>query len=112
MLGPQDIGSGMQLAITDAASGHLLGDLYIRREEDILLTGYTIAPSHARQGFAYEAMSALITWAQQQNYLFIRASVEPGNTASIRLLEKLGFTRFEPGSGSGTENEYCYQLTL
>jgi len=58
--------------------------------------GYTIAKKYQGNGFGREAVSGII------EYLFtklhkhrITASVDPENTASIRLLEKLGFSKEE-----------------
>ena len=56
--------------------------------------GYTFGPEHQGQGFAFEAVKAIL------GYLFgqlekhrVTASVDPENVRSIRLLEKLGFRR-------------------
>lgn len=54
--------------------------------------GYTVAPAFARQGYAFEAVSALIDALARTGATWIRASVDPGNGASIALLTKLGFT--------------------
>ncbi len=53
--------------------------------------GYTVAPAYARQGYAFEAVSALIDALAKIGATWIRAGVDPGNTASIALLTKLGF---------------------
>ena len=54
--------------------------------------GYAISPKHQRNGYAYEAISAIISLLQK-DLLFdmIVAGVLPENTPSIKLLEKLGF---------------------
>lgn len=98
---------GMQLAIADAASGDLIGDLYVKQEDDTLWLGYTVHPLHARQGYAYEAVSALIGWAGQRGIATVKATVLPGNTASIGLLEKLGFIHTAQMDG-----ERIYMLRL
>ncbi|WP_221031242.1 GNAT family N-acetyltransferase [Actomonas aquatica] len=54
--------------------------------------GYRIAPDHRNQGYATEAVRAMMTWAQQTADLqacFL--SISPDNTASLRLALKLGF---------------------
>ena len=56
--------------------------------------GYGISPKHQRNGYAYEAISAMINLLQK-DLLFdmVVAGVLPENIPSIKLLEKLGFTR-------------------
>ena len=55
--------------------------------------GYAISPKHQRNGYAYEAISAIINLLQK-DLLFdmVVAGVLPENTPSIKLLEKLGFS--------------------
>ncbi len=54
--------------------------------------GYALVPAVRRIGLAQEAVELLIGWAQSQpDVRAITARVEPGNVASERLLERLGF---------------------
>lgn len=55
--------------------------------------GYAISPKYQRNGYAYEAISAIINLLQK-DLLFdmVVAGVLPENTPSIKLLEKLGFS--------------------
>ena len=85
-----------QLAIVNKNEDMLIGDIGIHFLEDNAQVeiGYTLAPSYQGQGYAIEALKAVI------NYLFsdlkkhrITASVDPNNTKSIRLLEKLGMRK-------------------
>lgn len=85
-----------QLAIVNKNEDRLIGDIGIHFLEDNaqIEIGYTLAPSHQGQGYAIEAVTAVI------NYLFsdlkkhrITASVDPNNRSSIRLLEKLGMRK-------------------
>lgn len=54
--------------------------------------GYAVSPKHQRNGYAYEAISAIVSLLQKE-LLFdmVVAGVLPENTPSIKLLEKLGF---------------------
>ncbi|HSS78918.1 MAG TPA: GNAT family N-acetyltransferase [Thermoanaerobaculia bacterium] len=67
--------------------------------------GYAFLPEFWSRGFAYEAASAVVGYGQRSLKLpKLIALVAPGNSPSIKLLEKLGFTysgqvRMEP-SGS------------
>jgi len=72
----------------------LIGDMGIHFLEDDAQVeiGYTLAPEHHGQGYAAEAVKAVL------DYLFftlnkhrITASVDPANQKSINLLKKLGF---------------------
>ena len=57
--------------------------------------GYSILPGFNRQGYAYEAASAVLEHARSDLQLpRITAFISPGNAASIGLAEKLGL-RFE-----------------
>ena len=56
--------------------------------------GYTIFPGDRRRGYATEAGRALVAWAAREHGVarFV-LSIAPGNDASIRVAEKLGFAR-------------------
>ena len=85
----------MQLAVC-LQDDKIIGDIGIHFLEDgyQVEIGYTIAPDYQGKGYAYEAVTAVI------GYIFsvlakhrITASVDPDNTNSIKLLEKLGFRK-------------------
>lgn len=92
LLGPYALENGTQLAIINKATGSLLGDLYIKEESKAVWIGYTISPAYARQGFAFECVSGLISWIKKQGFYRILASVDPQNSPSINLLKKLNFS--------------------
>lgn len=84
-----------QLAICNNG-GILMGDIGIHflQDNEQVEIGYTLSPKYQGEGYAIEAIKAVI------NYLFldlkkhrITASVDPDNTKSIRLLEKLGMRK-------------------
>lgn len=81
----------MQLAIAGRDTDGLIGDIYLKRFGDVYWLGYTIHPKYARQGYAAEAARGVIEWARRGGAEKILAGVLPGNTASVRLLEKLDF---------------------
>ncbi|OZS77424.1 hypothetical protein CF394_11420 [Tetzosporium hominis] len=91
--------SGVQYAVVRKADQALLGDVFIRKEDEIFWIGYTISPSCKRQGYAYEITQAMISWIQQQGDYKIMAGVAPENHASVQLLEKLGFTQVDEENG-------------
>lgn len=56
--------------------------------------GYGIAPAYWRQGYMFEAVSALLAFAFDALAMNrLEADIDPRNTASARSLEKLGFQR-------------------
>ncbi len=91
LLGEAKLEDGVQLAIVETASGRLVGDLYLKKEASAYWVGYTISPSYARQGYAFEALGALLGWAARQGAACVKAGVLPENEASVGLLKKLGF---------------------
>jgi [ribosomal protein S5]-alanine N-acetyltransferase len=56
--------------------------------------GYLVVSRHRRHGYAEEAVRALMSWASTGHGITrLRASISPGNTASLNLIRKLGFTK-------------------
>lgn len=103
LLGDKSIQSGLQLAIICNESNTLIGDVYLKQEKDVCWIGYSICRNKARQGYAYEVVFNVINILKGKNINFVKAGVEPDNTASIALLKKLGFTYV---SMDGTEQIY------
>ena len=66
-------------------------------------TGYSILPEHQRRGYAPEAVSVLVEWAFGHPAVNrVVAHTFPDLRASIRVLEKCGFTFAGPGQEEGT----------
>lgn len=64
--------------------------------------GWVMAPAHHGQGFAAEAMQAVLRWAD--NTLPAPCSfcvIAPENAASIKLARRLGYDGAVPGSSRG-----------
>ena len=108
LLNPQSEQEGMQLAVVRKADGRLLGDLYLKAVADAHAIGYTLDPSFTHQGYAREAVSALIHWLKSRQCQVVRACVMPENTASVALLQKLGFSAF----GIDTQGDLVFELHL
>jgi RimJ/RimL family protein N-acetyltransferase len=94
LLGESSLQHGAQLAIIDQATDELIGDVYIQQEGMTYWIGYTITPTRARQGYAFEVMSGLIRHLADQGAEAFKAGVLGTNVASIALLKKLNFTFF------------------
>ena len=64
--------------------------------------GYAIATSYQGKGYATEVCQAIISYAAEHlSYPRINCLIEKANTASIRLVEKLGFTCIGTSMASG-----------
>ncbi|WP_281863255.1 GNAT family N-acetyltransferase [Planomicrobium okeanokoites] len=99
LLKEQSVESGAQFAIVRTDDQVLLGDVYIKKEDDTFWIGYTVSPAFKRQGYAYEIVQAMIQWIQRQGEFKIMAGAAPKNIASIQLLEKLGFAQVDEENG-------------
>jgi ribosomal-protein-alanine N-acetyltransferase len=77
------------------ADGQVVGDCGWRGGPDAdgdVEIGYGLAPSARGQGLGTEAVGILVAWAEQQpGVRRVVARVQAGNTASLRLLHRLGF---------------------
>jgi RimJ/RimL family protein N-acetyltransferase len=82
----------VQLAI-DSAAG-MVGDVAVWLDADATLAmiGYTLDPDFQGQGYAIEAVEALIAWLFRRKRVHrIAATIDPRNVASARVLERCGF---------------------
>lgn len=93
----EPLGPFLAYVIVREADGRAIGDAGFHgppNAEGELELGYAVVPAARRQGFANQASELLIAWARSQpGVRAITARVEPGNTASQRLLDRLGFVR-------------------
>jgi ribosomal-protein-alanine N-acetyltransferase len=65
-----------------------------RAQEGVVEVGFGIAPEARGRGYATEAAEALVRWALAQNGVErVVARCDADNAPSIRVLEKVGFTR-------------------
>ncbi len=81
-----------QIAVT--LEEKLIGDLAFKLKGQQAEIGYSFNPAFQNQGYATESLGALLEYAFGTLGLHrIHATTDPRNTASIRLLEKLGFRK-------------------
>lgn len=81
-------------AVTGQSSGEILGMCGLVKRDTLPEPdlGYAFLPEHVGQGYALEACRASLRAARDIFHLpALTAIVNDGNTASRRLLEKLGF---------------------
>ena len=89
------------LAIEEKSSGRFVGEagfLDMKRDmqpvgtEGTLEAGWALMPEVQGKGYATEALRALIGWAEAHfPERPMSCIIDPDNTASLRLAEKLGF---------------------
>lgn len=75
-------------------TGETIGDLCFKglSEDGAVEIGYGLDPAFWGKGYATEAVSAMVSWAEKQpGVTVIEAETEPDNAASQRVLEKAGF---------------------
>ncbi len=70
----------------------MIGEIVVMPNDSAISLGYTFHYAHHRKGYAYEALSALITMLHEKfpEWEFI-SFTEPENVASMNLLKKLGY---------------------
>ena len=87
-------GDLLELAVTRAEDGLLVGDVMLALrslEHETLEVGYIFSPAHGGRGYATEAVRALLDLAfGTLGARRVVARVDARNTASRRLLERLG----------------------
>lgn len=81
--------------IEDKKTGELIGRAGIDPHDGKNELGYVIGMPWQRQGYAYEVCSAILqyAWQEIEGCKEIYSRVQTENTASVRLLKKLGFEK-------------------
>lgn len=80
------------LAVALKDTDRMVGEIVVMPAESTFSLGYTFCYKHHRQGYAYEALSALLhtLHTQYPTWEFI-SFTHPENQASMGLLKKLGY---------------------
>lgn len=82
--------------ISRRSDGHAVGGIGFKARPDehgAVEIGYGLAPSMRGNGYAAEALIALVRFAAEHAVTLIRADTEVDNVASQRTLERAGFSR-------------------
>lgn len=97
-LGWPVLGDWQQVAIEH--DGAMVGDIGVHRtaEGDVATIGYTLARAAQGQGYATEAVGAMIALLEAEGVRRVDAATDPDNVASSRLLLRLGFELVGRGS--------------
>jgi len=80
------------LAAALKETDEMVGEIVVMPNEGTISLGYTFSYRHHRKGYAFEALSALITHLRERypNWDFV-SFTERENEASMALLKKLGY---------------------
>jgi RimJ/RimL family protein N-acetyltransferase len=104
-------GTGL-FVVTMRATGVPIGWVayWYFHEPPALELGYALSEGYWRQGIATEASLALMTYgADRLGMTSFRASTDAPNDASIRVLERLGFTCVRRGPGRVHETLHFFR---
>jgi RimJ/RimL family protein N-acetyltransferase len=86
-------GDWLTAAAVERASGTTVGDVslhWVSERDRTAEIGFIVDPRHHGKGFATEAAGALVDWAFASGLHRVIGRTEARNTASARVLEKLG----------------------
>jgi len=113
---PGQPGGWVQLSVEERRTGRLVGDVGLSPadgEPGVIKLGYTIAPAFQGQGYASEAVGALVDYAfDTLGARVVRAYASADNVPSIRVAEKVGMRlveRIERRSGNDVRYVVRYE---
>jgi RimJ/RimL family protein N-acetyltransferase len=96
---PGEAGGWVQFTVEDRDGGGIVGDVGLSPadgEPGVIKLGYTIDPRFQGQGYATEAVGALLEYAfLTLDADVVRAYADAGNAPSIRVAEKIGLRLVE-----------------
>ena len=80
------------VAVALKDNDEMVGEIVVMPEEGTISLGYTFSYKHHRNGYAFEALTALINTLHERypKWDFI-SFTEPENDPSMKLLKKLGY---------------------
>ena len=88
------IGSEEFFAMELIGSGKVIGNIYCgRREFEAREVGYIVNKNYQGNGYAWEALSAVVDHAFRKGAHRIYAECDPRNVRSWKLLERIGMRR-------------------
>ena len=103
------------VAVERKDSGEMIGEIVVMPQEKTFSLGYTLHYAYHRQGYAFEALSALIEYLHglEPAWEFI-SFVHPENLASMGLLKKLGYRDlgYIPGMESQVFGKWVHPETV
>ncbi len=80
------------LIITDKSSGSFIGVNGFVKSRNSAEIGFLFLPKYFGRGFATESLTALVEYAKGLQIEELSANITEGNIASVRVVEKCGFS--------------------
>jgi [ribosomal protein S5]-alanine N-acetyltransferase len=77
--------------LVDHPRADAFGTVSLRRTSTGFDLGYALAAARSGDGIATSAVSCVLAWVDRSAPMPVRASTDPDNVASTRVLEKCGF---------------------
>ncbi|MEW2416905.1 GNAT family N-acetyltransferase [Streptomyces sp. NPDC046866] len=111
---PAWLGAYGHRLITERDSGLIVGSigLFWPPHEGLLEIGYGVVASRRGRGYATEAVRALAAFALTAPGVHtVTAGVELSNPASVRVLEKAGFQRYDTTPAQDNEGTARFRTT-
>lgn len=88
------ISTDEMIAVELKENHKMIGNIYLgKRDFDSLELGYVFNRAYWGKSYAYESVQALLEHAFEQGIHRVYAECDPLNTASWKLLERIGFHR-------------------
>lgn len=107
---------GISLKDNPAIIGEICGFLNLEKQHCRTEIGYELHHDHWRKGIMKEAITAVLRYGfQEMNLNRIEAIIDPANTSSVQLLEKIDFVRegllreYDLGQ-NGFDDVYMYAI--
>ncbi len=96
-------------AVIEKDSGRLIGRAGFEpfeRKNGSMSFGYIFHPDFRGKGYAGEVCAALVEYGfEMLGFMAVEADTDPGNTASVKLLQRLGFVPVNGRDKTDTDNE-------
>ncbi len=96
-----ETGKWIQFGVEVKEGGVLIGDIgfFYQDECGISWIGFTLDSKFWGKGYAFESVDRVLSYYTDLGVKVIRASIDPKNISSKKLLEKLRFHLIESGKG-------------
>lgn len=103
--------------IRDKHTNAFIGVTGLRHAPGAAEVGFILHPSYFGLGYGTESLQALTQYASTLGFSRLRANITEGNTASIRVVEKCGYTLVNVNKESivlngRSYNDFTYEKTL
>ncbi|CAH9062154.1 hypothetical protein PSECIP111951_02635 [Pseudoalteromonas holothuriae] len=107
----EQLNASLLITIECKKSLDIIGFIFIHPDNKNAQIGYLLGEPYWHKGYGSEALEALVQYYQKSGVIkVLHAGVSAEHFASIKLLEKVGFTRVE--ADCNNSNNVMYMLTI